>query len=350
MAKVAGWRHLQLFLGFFMSFMTLGSANLPQFVVPLHPSVHDPGPKLHQAFKDSIMLARVAAVTFDPCEEVFLRYFTAEEADFVKHAFRTLANIALDVMINEETGIGGLLEAPTSAEALQPKFANLDVALGDHPDIPAADRLCGHLSEDGFLLDAYTYLDVDEFELSDEASEVDMISLCEQLFQFPSLGEIELPPNEPWARDAQGNPLPGFTCDGLGETDSDWMVSPGATLLHELMHWSHLFRDIPGFSGLIHPDEAGLPQIRDFSQPNSIPPDGMGAFHASLLKDLGPYTAIQNADSYRWYALSKYWSWKCKRGFAAPASDMDVYKRGPRMSAPQPEVAAAGEWTTSTAQ
>ncbi|EHY54310.1 hypothetical protein HRR81_004650 [Exophiala dermatitidis] len=350
MAKTAGCRRLQLLLVFFMSFMTLSSANLPQLVVPLHTSLQDPGPKLQQAFKDSVMLARVVALTFDPCEEVFLRYFTAEEADFVKHAFRTLANVPLDVMINEETDIGGLLGAPTSPGTLQPKFANLDIALGDHPDIPAADRLYGHLSEDGLLFDAYTYLDVDEFELSDEASQVDMISLCEQLFQFPSLDEIEHPPNEPWARDAQGNPLPGFTCNGLGNTDSDWMVSPGATLLHELMHWSYLFKDIPGFSGLIRQDEAGLPQIRDFSQPNSNPPDGMGAYHARLLRDLGPYTAIQNADSYRWYALSKYWTWKCKRGFAAATSDLDVYKRGPRTSASQPEMAAAGEEASGTGQ
>lgn len=321
-----------------MAFAAFCSANLPQFVVPYHTSVQQPGQKLQQAFRDAVMLARVAAATFDPCEELFLRYFTAEEADFVKQAFRTLANIAPDQVIAEQS-IRALLSGSRAVGNLQPRFANLDIALGDHPDVPEVDKLCGRVLESGFMLDAYTYLDVDEFDMSDGASEMNMISLCEEVFEFPSLPEIEDPPNQPWARDAWGKPLPGFTCNGLGDTDSDWMASPGATLLHELMHWSYLLKDTPGFSDLIDKDEAGLPQVRDFSQPQSHPPDGMGAFHARLLKDFGPYVAIQNADNYRWYALSKYWSWKCKRGFGPARSDEDVYKRGPRVVMGRPEFA-----------
>ncbi|EXJ93943.1 hypothetical protein A1O1_02336 [Capronia coronata CBS 617.96] len=334
--------YLLVIVAFFMAFIALCYANVPHFVLPVHTDVQQSGQKLQQAFQDAVMLARVAAVTFDPCEEVFLRYFTAEEADFVKHAFRTMANIPLDQVIDEKT-IFGFLANPTAAQNLPPKFADLDIAWDDHPDVPEMDRLCGHVSESGSMLDAYTYLDVDELEISDQASQIALVSLCEELFQFPSLQEIEDPPYVPWARDGQGRPLPGFTCDGLGATDSDWMASPGATLLHELMHWSYLLEDMPGFSELIDKDEAGLPQIRDHSDLSSDPPDGMGAFHAKLLKDRGPFAAIQNADNYRWYTLSKYWSWKCGRGFAEAMSDQDVYKRGPKVVLGEPE--AAGEQT-----
>lgn len=45
---------------------------------------HRLGLQLRQGFKDALIMAAVTALTFNPCEEVFLRYFGPGDADFVR--------------------------------------------------------------------------------------------------------------------------------------------------------------------------------------------------------------------------------------------------------------------------
>ncbi|ETI26010.1 hypothetical protein G647_02787 [Cladophialophora carrionii CBS 160.54] len=96
------------------------------------------------------------------------------------------------------------------------------------------------------------------------------------------------------------------------------MIFPGAFILHELIHWSWLLQDLPQWQDFIAvPPGSDFRQIPDFNGPNHV--TGYGAYNAKRLKgralsdpaDFGPYPTLNNADSYMWYALSKYWAWMC---------------------------------------
>ncbi|KAH0846183.1 hypothetical protein FOPE_12510 [Fonsecaea pedrosoi] len=147
--------------------------------------------------------------------------------------------------------------------------------------------------------------------------------MCDEAFEYPSPEEVANPPSS--VKAPEGNPEPGYTCDGLGDDDSDWMTSPGGILLHELLHWTFLLDDITGFSDIIDENDDEFPQIVDFWGPD--PPDGYGPFHAMQLRSQGAYVAIQNADTYRCYAQSKYWTWKCGKSFGRAQSDEDNTRR-----------------------
>jgi len=45
------------------------------------------------------------------------------------------------------------------------------------------------------------------------------------------------------------------------------------------------------------------------------PPDGYGPANAAQLVINNQGDSVQNADNYRWYVVSKYWQWICKRQF-----------------------------------
>jgi len=335
------FRYLCSLLTNLFLFCTLGNASLPHFV-PATGSNRVPhaNSKLRVAFADAILLARVAATTFSPCDEVFLRYFRPEEADFVKHVFMEVANIQAEHI--DAQNVESILSTSAVAYELHEKFSNLEIALGDHPEVEEEERLCGRIvTASGFGVYSYTTLDFDELDPdAGNLGQHSWQSLCEEAFDFPFLWEVEL-----LATDLSGHVLPGHTCAGLGDRDSDFMDSPGGILLHELMHWTYLLQTVDGFSSLIEPDEGGFRQIRDYSDPNGAPVNGLGASNAMQLKNRGQYAAIQNADNFKWYALSKYWSWRCGRAFGPALSDEDVYKRGPKGREADPEIQRRGGGT-----
>lgn len=333
------FRYLSCFLSQFFLLSTLCNASLPHFVPATASSpVQNANTKLRVAFADAILLARVAAITFNPCDEIFLRYFRPEEADFVKHVFMEVANIHADHI--DSQNVESILSASSVAYELHEKFGNLEIALGDHPEVEEGERLCGRiLTASGFGVYSYTTLDFDELDLdAEDGGQYAWQSLCEEAFDFPFLWEIEL-----LATDLSGHILPGHTCAGLGDRDSDYMDSPGGILLHELMHWTYLLETVDRFSSLIEPDEGGFHQIRDYSNPSGVPINGLGAFNAMQLKNRARYDAIQNADNFKWYALSKFWSWRCRRTFGPALSDEDVYKRGPKGREADPEIQWSAE-------
>lgn len=236
-------------------------AALPQLFIAEGTSVQEPQEQLEQAFKDAITLARVTASLFDACEPAYTRYFRAIDAVFVKNVFRTIANIPLGPDIDANNIVNILSDA--SVYELQPKFDKLEIALGNNPSVPLSKQACGKTFDGGTAF-AYSYIDPAAL------GPVALISLCDDTFLFPTLDQIENPPSD--KKDAQGNPLPGFTCDGLGDHDTDWMTSPGGIMLHEMMHWTYLLEDIPNYDDIIDGNDDGFPQIADFGGPD--PPDG----------------------------------------------------------------------------
>ncbi|KAK4945581.1 hypothetical protein LTR10_015200 [Elasticomyces elasticus] len=306
--------------------ITPSQAALPQFIIAEGTTVQAPQQALQLAFKDAITLARIAGSLFDPCEAVYLRFFRAIDAVFVKQVFQTVANIPLDAQLDADTVIE-ILSSAAVADNLQPKFESLELALGNNPSLPSSKQDCGKQVDGGEVF-AFSY--VDPGALGPAA----LVSLCDQTFEFPTLQEIEDPPAR--YRDGEGNPLPGFTCDGLGDHDTDWMQTPGVVLLHELMHWTYLLEDIPNYEDLIDENEDGFPQIVDFAGPDPV--DGYGPYNTMRLRQVKAAETIQNADSYVWYAQSKYWSWKCGKTFGPSVEPADDEKRlGIRAIQVQPE-------------
>ncbi|KAI1623127.1 hypothetical protein EDD37DRAFT_682610 [Exophiala viscosa] len=301
-------------------------AVLPEFIIAEGTKVQEPQQALQQSFKDAITLARVAGSLLDPCEGVYLRFFCAIDAVFVKQVFQTIANIPLNSEIDGNTVVE-ILSSAAVAENLQPKFSSLELALGNNPSLPASKQVCGK-QVDGGQIFAFSYIDPGAL------GPVALVSLCDPTFGFPTLVEIEDPSAD--HRDADGDPLLGYTCDGLGDHDTDWMQTPGGVLLHELMHWTYLLEDIPNYEDLIDENEDGFPQIADFAGPN--PGDGYGPYNTMRLRQVKAAETIQNADSYVWYAQSKYWSWKCGRTFGPSVDPSDDEKRlGVRAIQAQPE-------------
>ena len=96
-------------------------------------------------------------------------------------------------------------------------------------------------------------------------------------------------------------------------------------MLHELKHLSFSFEDIPEHAAVINQNDDGVPQIDDS-------PDGDGPWNAYEINVLlttgeGPHRSLQNADNFVWYAVAKYWAWKCGREFGPPRSEADGQKR-----------------------
>lgn len=231
------------------------------------------------AFQDAIKMAVVVAITFDPCDDAFLRYFRPEEASLVNDVFRSIADIPLDMEMTAEN-IKQILNNQKTIEGPS-KFADLDIYYGS-AGIPGAENRCAQ------KWNAFTLSGPIDYRLN-PPSPAD-VAMCPPAFYYPDLWEIINPSSI--HRDAKGNPLPGFTCAGLGDHDSDWMMSPGAVLLHEFMHWPYLFIDIPDFSKLINKGSGGFSVIEDYF--GQLPPNGNGPFHASTLKFIGPFQAVQN--------------------------------------------------------
>ena len=226
----------------------------------------------------------------------------------------TIANIPLDSVIDPTTA--QQIMNSNYVVGLSPKFANLTISLGEPPYMPENWR--GYCSRDG--VGAMVFNQVGNAT----------VVLCPQVFNYPTGLEIVNPPA--WARDAQGRPLPGFSCDGLGDHDTDFMRVPASFVLHELVHWARPLDTIPEWTQMTQTDQ-GYHVIQDFWGPN--PPDGYGPYNTLQLNLLsvgnpaayGIFPAQNNADSYVWYALSKYWEWVCQRGFGPATSPDDATRR-----------------------
>lgn len=135
-------------------------------------------------------------------------------------------------------------------------------------------------------------------------------------FDFPSINDI----------------FTQRTCYGLGQYDSGLMTSLGAHLLHEMMHWRLLVRATNNektFDAVIphtvlYPDPLSEDEYEEeehdyiddydkdqYEDPDIDPTTGYGPTNAHELVINGEDASFRNADNYRWYAVSKYWSWRC---------------------------------------
>lgn len=292
-----------------------GQSNLPRFVVSAD-ATKEQKDHLLTGFYDAINLARIAAVLFDRCDPAFQRYFRPVDADFVQNVFRTIANIDLTAVIdpNNFNQVG---------TAWQPKFSRLSICLGtEFQGVPPGSTSCGQASSPMAIF-------------RPSANDEGYIFVCEPAMRYPSRRQIENPPSS--ARDSHGNPFPGYTCDGLGDRDTSYMDTLGSTILHEMIHWKWLFDSVPDLSTKIKVSN-GVHQINDFSSPGSTPVNGYGAFFSKMIKDLlegnkPPYyhefETLNNADNYVSFANSKFWSWRCNRGFGPATSVSDSYRRFP---------------------
>lgn len=276
------------------------------------------------AWKESLAEARLVAATFDPCDPIFLRYFDKGHAQFVQDMFRTIANIDLSADLS-----GNNVEQylPPRKWQINTDFQNLKIYYGTAPEMPPEFRStmsCSSPSDPpgtGPFATLFQRLDGTAY-----------LSVCEQAFQYPRLATILDPPPElRLHNDPAGASLYGYTCLGLGDRDTDLMVSPAGILLHEYIHWTFLFRHVPRFNSYIRD---GI--ITDYAGPD--PPHGYGPYYAARLRALslvekpGDYRdneVLQNADNYASYAHSKYWSFICGKTFAAARDLRDATQRIP---------------------
>lgn len=58
-----------------------------------------------------------------------------------------------------------------------------------------------------------------------------------------------------------------------------------------------------------------------------IPACHSGPYNTMQLRQKKAAETIQNADSYVWYAQSKYWSWKCQKTMGPAVDETDDEKR-----------------------
>ncbi|KAJ9610532.1 hypothetical protein H2200_005309 [Cladophialophora chaetospira] len=246
--------------------------------------------RFNEAWKEAMVLARAAALTFEgPCDPVYQRYFEDEGASLVKHIFQTIANIPPDAQY-DKNNIQDLLENE-DIMGLSPKFSKMTLALRVPPNTPETWKdYCTRAKGSGAMI-------------FDQMKESATVILCDGVLVYPLESEIYNPPA--WARDEDGTPLEGYGCDGLGGRE-----------------WTQFIQPSP---------KSGNRLILDFWAVGTNPTSGYGAYNTQLLKqrvlekpsDFGAFPTLNNADTYLWYALSKYWSWACGKSFAAARSPED---------------------------
>ncbi|KIW12382.1 hypothetical protein PV08_09659 [Exophiala spinifera] len=305
--------------------LRMALAQYPVFLIPegTDNKVYE---QLTHAFQDALKLARTAVALADPCDPAFRRYFQPQDFIFVHKVFRAVANIPLDLTIDSQN-----VEHVLNTGSLNPRYSQLSIAYGDNPKW--SERTCEmQLPGDGIF--GYLYF----------ASPFGYMSLCRgTLFErFLTLEDTFNPP--PWARannDPNGQPLPGWGCDGFGDHDNSYMEVLGSWVLHELMHFQPLFYDIPNWKAIQHTG-----WIRDFPDGatpgmSGGPPNGYGPYYARLINALPPdpvmglSQSVGNADNYAWYALSKYWSLTCGKPFGPSNTREDNVNFSKRKAPPQ---------------
>jgi hypothetical protein len=199
-----------------------------------------------------------------------------------------------------------------------PKFGQLSISAGDHPSLEADEKECQDLNAKHEWA-AYT---IQNFGDPDNRA---YISLCDGGLRYPSLQDI-------LDEDKAG---PG--CDALGPDETGLMTSLGGQILHELIHWRYLLRDVPDFQDnlldyLNEEVEEDEWIITDFDGGDSShfePSDGYGPVHARQLVDHDDGDARNNADNYRWYAQTRYFQFVCGREFGPAKENEDNYRFDP---------------------
>lgn len=302
------------------------NAALPAFVADTAEHLQ----LIKTAFEDGITLARTVAIAWmancDPyLDHYYDRYFAPEDAEFVQNIFGTIAAVPLDFDFLRATpdDIRNFMNSLTP-ELLNDKFSGLSISYGNHP-LKGPGPGCDLPYLNG-ILDIHPH---DQTHAK--------MSLCPRLFEkYYSLRDTSRPPA---ALIQQG--IPGLGCDVVGNTESDYMWTPGTTVLHELLHWSHLFEEVPDWSVNIrgHPIIDGRSWIDDYRptiRPDitaNNPRNGYTGFNAQLVRNLpddeeeGYIEAVNNADNYACCASARAWGLICNRNFAPPAEEEDWWKR-----------------------
>ncbi|KAK4937070.1 hypothetical protein LTR10_022193 [Elasticomyces elasticus] len=280
--------------------------------------------QIQQGFNDALTLARVVAVTGKPCDPAFLRYFQPQDWPFVQGMFRQIANIPLNFGIDQNS-INSLLQSFNTPAAYNPLFEGLSIAAGDNPYLEE-----GSLPNCGSSFPPNAYI---QYDTTPSVKFSGLMSICpgaEVLTRRLDLADTENPPA--WARvnnDPNGQTLPGWGCDGLGDHDNGFMTVTGSTVLHEFFHWPIILQGVPGYNTFIPPDSQGNHHIGDNTGTAFGLAHSYGPYNARLINMVarnpvtGKSQSIQNADNYVWYALSLYWSWKCGKPFGPSQSDAD---------------------------
>ena len=85
-----------------------------------------------------------------------------------------------------------------------------------------------------------------------------------------------------------------------------------------MTHIAPLISRVPGVEDLLDPK--GEKVIVDYERTkndNSVPPNGYGPFNAWALRQYNNRRAKSNADNYRWYALSRFFTKRFNKAFKA---------------------------------
>lgn len=254
----------------------------------------------------------------------------------MQNIFKEIANIPIAENPNPMD-----ISRLVSRSEFNPNFTSLSISLGNHPLWTSeVTSRCDSDPRNGGVLGRL----VTQFWAGVQYQ--GLMAICPQSILFSYLGSLQETENPPaWARanrDPNGQPLPGFGCGGLSDHDSSLMLVLGAVFLHEMLHWPRLVRWVPDYDKLIPLDQYGQSTIVDFvPSPGQYPPAGYGPLYAKTINEgqpLNPQTgksaSIQNSDNYVWYALSKYWSFKCGRVFGPSFTQYDMQTILQRMKPP----------------
>ena len=216
-----------------------------------------------------------------------------------------------------------------------PKFTELTLSYNDHPDVQPlpGGSSCAN-PPPGFVGYAYTEQNFDNANQNRA-----IICLCDIAFRFPSLDNIKKDVEATWEE--------GPRCKNMGSYDSGWMTSLGGLLLHEFTHYEYLLEDVPNYAkNVMKLSPRGFIDDYNYVQwsnkvpgtewPNP-PTSGYGPHNAMTLNDNIDdvlHMAMINADNYRWYAQSKWWSFQCEKAYGKPLDDGG--KTGDKMRANLP--------------
>ena len=280
--------------------------------------------QLRGGFNDAIRMAKIVMLqSFRGGRDdvTFQNYFHEEHFNFVREVFGRIANI--EASANSEREIRNQMDN----RPLNPKFNKLSIHVGDDKRLPEELK-------EGKKRPLYAYLwQFDDVPGDDRQAA--SLSVCDNGFKFPRIHEITNP----------NRAGPGVGA-GLGTSDNGWMTSLGAHILHELVHWRYLFDDIPGWNQHIRKsaidDPDNMRYIIDYSYATQLEPGkyrepdngyGPGHAHDVALHDIasngpqaGYHDGLNNADNYKWYAVSKWWARACGRDFdAVDVDDNGLY-------------------------
>ena len=267
--------------------------------------------QMKEAWRDAMQMSALVHLTFSDCEDAFEHYFEPQNAKFVKGVFGAIARAKNPLNIDPKTD-DDRLKIMTSGIQWSEKFTELIMyGPGDHPDVSKEERYCEKALDLEGKADEFMY--IWQFR-DDEHPNRAIVNVCELAFRFPGNTGIEV---EGVLSRAKG---PGRS--RLGTFDNGYMTSMGSLLLHELMHWKYLLKGVDDYVDVTKGDEEGI--ISDYDRDDrpeddlkyeEQPLDGNGPYNCFELALNKHNDAVMNADNYRWYATTKWWSYRCQKNF-----------------------------------